>query len=75
MNYIINIKTRDIIIGGIVIMAVSSKLEKKITKLVRNIKKEKEIAKKVVEECSKEDHETINPAIYCPCCGTKLADD
>ena len=75
MNYIINIKTRDIITAGIVIVFVSSKVEKKLAKIYKKVKKEKEILKKAAEEAKECLHEEITDAVYCPCCGKKLVDD
>ena len=76
MNYIINIKTRDIITAGIVIVFVSSKVEKKLTKIYKKAKKEKEILKKAAEEAKECLHEeVITDAVYCPCCGKKLVED
>lgn len=75
MNYIINIKTRDIIVGGAVVLFVASKVEKKITKIMKKAKREKEILKKAAEDCIECAHDCSDEYTYCPCCGKKIKED
>lgn len=71
MNYIINIKTRDLVVGGVMLVFVASKVEKKIEKFMKNAKKERDILKKAVEDSEEESKDYI----YCPCCGKKIKED
>lgn len=75
MNYIINIKTRDIVVGGAIVIFVASKLEKKITKIMKKARKEKEIIKKAAEDCAECLHDCSDDFTYCPCCGKKIKED
>ena len=71
MNYIINIKTRDLIVGGILIAVVASKAERKVEKYLKKIKKEKEKADQIIHDCLAEETDYI----YCPVCGKKIKED
>ncbi len=71
MNYIINIKTRDLIIGGILVAIVASKAERKVEKFYKKAKKEKEKVDLMVHECLAEETDYI----YCPICGKKIKED
>lgn len=71
MNYIINIKTRDLIIGGIIVAVVASKAERKIEKYLKKMKKEKEKVDQMVHDCLADETDYI----YCPICGKKIKED
>lgn len=71
MNYIINIKTRDLIIGGIIVAVIASKAERKVEKFYKRAKKEKEKVDQMVHECLVEETDYI----YCPVCGKKIKED
>lgn len=71
MNYIINIKTRDLIIGGILIAVVASKAERKIEKIYKKAKKEKEKVDQIVHDCLAEETDYI----YCSVCGKKIKNE
>ena len=64
MNYIINIKTRDLIVCGIIVVAVTNYIEKKARKAFTDFKNAKKC------DCELEDD-----YIYCPVCGKKIKDE
>lgn len=71
MNYIINIKTRDLIVGGILVAIIASKAERKVEKYLKKMKKEKEKADQIIHECLSEETDYN----YCPICGKKIKED
>ena len=71
MNYIINVKTRDLILGGLLVAIVASKAERKIEKFYKKAKKEKEKMDQIVHDCLVDEADYI----YCPCCGKKIKDE
>lgn len=71
MNYIINIKTRDLIVGGILIAVVASKAERKVEKYLKKMKKEKGKADQIIHDCLSDETDYI----YCPVCGKKIKED
>ena len=71
MNYIINIKTRDLIVGGILVAIAASKAERKVEKYLKKMKKEKEKADQIIHDCLFEETDYN----YCPICGKKIKED
>ena len=72
MNYIVNIRTRDIIVIGIFLAVLAYQAEHKIDKFYKKAKKEKDKIDKIIHDCVICDEKDY---IYCPICGKKIKED